>query len=70
MGDNRDNSLDSRYWGFVPVGNMVGKPSLVLWSYDAPTEELADKKSDHLIDLFARIRWNRTIKWVQDYPLP
>ena len=42
MGDNRDNSLDSRYWGFVPRENIIGKPLLIFWSYDAPTEDLDD----------------------------
>ena len=41
MGDNRDNSLDSRYWGFVPRENIIGKPLVIFWSYDAPTEEWA-----------------------------
>ena len=35
MGDNRDDSLDSRYWGLVPRDNIVGKPLIVFWSYDA-----------------------------------
>ena len=41
MGDNRDSSLDSRYWGFVPRENIIGKPLIIYWSYDAPTEALA-----------------------------
>src|SRR5580765_5630410 len=41
MGDNRDSSLDSRYWGFVPRDNIIGKPLVIYWSYDAPTEQLA-----------------------------
>jgi signal peptidase I len=40
MGDNRDSSLDSRYWGFVPRENIIGKPLIIYWSYDAPTSEL------------------------------
>ncbi len=40
MGDNRDNSLDSRFWGFVPLENVVGEPLFVYWSYDAPTQGL------------------------------
>ncbi len=34
MGDNRNNSLDSRYWGFVPVENIIGTPMVVYWSWD------------------------------------
>ena len=34
LGDNRDNSLDSRYWGFVPARNIIGRPILVAYSYD------------------------------------
>jgi len=37
MGDNRDNSLDSRFWGFVPLENVVGEPLFIYWSYEAPT---------------------------------
>ena len=40
MGDNRDNSLDSRFWGFVPLENVVGEPLFVYWSYDAPSQRL------------------------------
>ena len=35
MGDNRDNSLDSRYWGFIPKENLVGSPILVYWSWNS-----------------------------------
>jgi signal peptidase I len=34
MGDNRDNSLDSRFWGFVPVDDIIGTPMIVFWSWD------------------------------------
>ena len=34
MGDNRDNSLDSRFWGFVPVEDIIGTPMIVFWSWD------------------------------------
>lgn len=37
LGDNRDNSLDSRYWGFVPYDNVVGSPIIVYWSWDTNT---------------------------------
>jgi len=77
MGDNRDNSSDSRYWGFVPKENIVGKPLLVFWSYDAPTEQLADPyimSWDHAKDLalhfFTKTRWNRTFLLVRGHPIP
>jgi len=64
LGDNRDNSADSRAWGFVPRSYVVGKPLLVYWSYDAPTEELQQWSLDHIIDVsqhfFTRTRWKRT----------
>ena len=73
MGDNRDNSLDSRYWGLVPRDNITGKPLIVFWSYDAPTEDLKDYNLHHLFDLalhfFTKTRWDRTLKLVHGYPL-
>ena len=75
MGDNRDYSLDSRYWGFVPRANIIGKPWIVYWSYDATTEHLTDSfiSVDHLVDLathfFTKTRWDRTLDFVRGYDL-
>lgn len=55
MGDNRNNSADSRYWGFVPEDHVVGKPLVVWLSLDK------DKDWFH-----GKIRWNRLFKWVGD----
>jgi signal peptidase I len=52
MGDNRHNSADSRYWGFVPEDHIVGKPIFVWWSSDP------DRSG------FGGVRWNRLFKWV------
>ena len=75
MGDNRDSSLDSRYWGFVPRENIIGKPLIIYWSYDAPTEALANPTIgiDHIIDLVqhfpTKTRWSRTFRLIRGYHL-
>ena len=76
MGDNRDNSSDSRYWGFIPRDNIIGKPFLLYWSYRATTEELTGETAGsivtHAVDLaqhfFTRTRWDRTFKLVRGFP--
>lgn len=67
LGDNRDNSADSRYWGFVPRNNIVGTPSYVYWSFDAPSEQWLDRfTAKHLFDLALNLpwktRWSRTLQ--------
>ena len=75
MGDNRDSSLDSRYWGFVPRGNIIGKPVIIYWSYDASTEALSKPMMsiEHLLDVVqhfpSKTRWRRTLNLVRGYPL-
>jgi len=75
MGDNRDSSLDSRYWGFVPRANIIGKPLIIYWSYDAPTERLVNSGIDfeHVVDLarnfFRKTRWSRTFMLIRGYEL-
>ena len=44
MGDNRDDSLDSRYWGFVPRENIEGTPLVIYWSFEAPTADLDERQ--------------------------
>ncbi len=53
MGDNRDNSLDSRFWGFIPQESVVGTPLIVYWSWDPdiPIFDLGSK--------LKTVRWNR-----------
>jgi signal peptidase I len=75
MGDNRDNSSDSRYWGFVPRENIVGTPLIIYWSFEAPTEDLTNPNIgiDHVVDVvahfFTKTRWKRTFKLLHGYPL-
>lgn len=54
MGDNRHNSADSRYWGFVPEDHIVGKPIFIWWSHDQ------DRPG------FSGIRWSRLFKFVDN----
>ena len=75
MGDNRDLSLDSRYWGFVPRENIIGKPLVIYWSYDAPTERLQDSTislahlQDLVLNFFSKTRWTRSFNLIYPYPL-
>lgn len=75
LGDNRDNSDDSRFWGLVPRQNIVGTPFLIYWSFDAPTEDLINGNIgiDHMVDVaahfFTKTRWSRTFKLVREYRL-
>jgi signal peptidase I len=39
MGDSRENSFDSRYWGFVPEENIIGRPLFIYWSFDTPEDQ-------------------------------
>ena len=76
LGDNSYNSSDSRYWGFVPRENIIGKPILIYWSYRASTSDLSGESAGsmvaHFVDLgqhfFTRTRWERTFKLVRGVP--
>ena len=65
MGDNRDNSSDSRFWGMVPEGNVVGEPLFVFWSYDAPSKDWMDEGVKGRLQFDASILWNflRKTRW-------
>ncbi len=73
MGDNRTVSLDSRYWGFVPRENIVGRPLFVYWSFIQSGDQyektsLADRASflvHTIVHFFDQTRWKRTLHLVQ-----
>ena len=72
MGDNRDDSLDSRYWGFVDRRAVMGKPILIYWSVDATSDDYADRSvlgtiegiGGTLVHLPSRTRWHRLLREV------
>ncbi len=51
MGDNRDNSQDSRYWGFLPRDYVKGKALMIYWSYEG----------EGLGSIVTRVRWDRLL---------
>jgi signal peptidase I len=73
MGDNRDVSLDSRFWGFIPKANVIGRPMFIYWSFVTPANQYLQKEiSDRLkflthvvIHFFDETRWRRTLKIVR-----
>jgi signal peptidase I len=67
MGDNRDNSLDSRYWGFMPADYVKGKAVFIYWSYESEREDYEDESAGATIKgiasvfmhFFTKTRWDR-----------
>lgn len=67
MGDNRDDSEDSRYFGTVPLASVLGEPVFIYWSYNAPSAEWLDEAPSHRLGFYAsmlphlltRTRWSR-----------
>lgn len=64
VGDNRDNSRDSRHWGFVPVDALVGRALFVYWSISARAEATGSWVAS-LSTLPGRVRWQRLGEWVR-----
>lgn len=72
MGDNRDDSLDSRYWGPVPQENLIGRPMFIYWSFKS--EEIVYQQTSigerlgnvfhTIIHFFDQTRWDRTLRMV------
>jgi signal peptidase I len=67
LGDNRDSSLDSRYWGFVPAGEIMGEPWIIYWSVDSPA--VLPTGQPNAWATLGRIRWNRIFTVIHGYPI-
>ena len=73
MGDNRDVSLDSRFWGFIPRENVIGRPLFIYWSFDTPKDQyertaMADRVGFlvHVVThFFSETRWSRMFHLVR-----
>ncbi len=73
MGDNRDNSQDSRFWGFVPRDHFIGKALVIYWSFETPRDEYlqttaADRMkqfTDVFLNFFTKTRWRRTFRIIR-----
>jgi signal peptidase I len=67
MGDNRDRSLDSRYWGFIPKENVIGRPMFIYWSFNTPEGQYMKRTIGErigfifhiVIHFFDETRWSR-----------
>jgi signal peptidase I len=73
MGDHRHDSLDSRFWGFVPRENIVGRPLFNYWSFETPNDQYNETGLSHTVGwmahvaahLFGDTRWSRTLHVVR-----
>jgi signal peptidase I len=73
MGDHRGVSLDSRFWGFIPKRNVIGRPMFIYWSFEASEEQyMGTSFSDRvgfiahsIIHFFDETRWRRTLRVVR-----
>lgn len=73
MGDNREQSWDSRFWGFVPREIVSGRPLLIYWSFETPRDEYTHtsvgdrlvQTADLVIHFFSKTRWRRAFQFVR-----
>jgi signal peptidase I len=73
MGDNRDVSYDSRYWGFIPKENVIGRPLFIYWSFETPAGQYMETGMGQrlgillhvVIHFFDETRWRRTFRMVR-----
>jgi len=73
MGDNRDVSYDSRYWGFIPRSNVIGRPMFIYWSFITPPDQYQMRSAGErfgflahiIIHFFDETRWSRTLRIVK-----
>jgi signal peptidase I len=73
MGDNREHSLDSRFWGFVPRENVIGRPVFIYWSFETPPGQYQQTAMGQrlrnlgsvVLHFFDKTRWRRTFKRVR-----
>jgi len=73
MGDNRDVSYDSRYWGFIPRSNVIGRPMFIYWSFITPPDQYTMRDfgdrfgflAHTILHFFDQTRWRRTLRIVK-----
>jgi signal peptidase I len=72
MGDNRDNSLDSRFWGPVPLTYVKGRAVLIYWSYEAKRDDWEwrgvlyrmKQLAEVFVNFFTKTRWSRSFQLI------
>jgi signal peptidase I len=73
MGDNRDVSYDSRFWGFIPQENVIGRPLFIYWSFETPADQYKRTEVSERIAFLGKVifhffdetRWRRTFRPVR-----